>query len=188
MARNLLTARQVHTAADGDYSDGDGLILRVKGGRAQWVYRFTAPSGRRREQGLGGATCNNIAEAGKSLTTARDEAEKSRRLLRDDIDPIEHAKAQREAERRKDEAAKQARQAERQTLARCCRAYHERVIEPQRSTKHSADWINSLEQHVPAAIWSAPVAEVTAPQLLDFFVAIRRSACLSCLAFSRART
>lgn len=175
MARNLLTARQVHVAADGDYSDGDGLILCVNNDRAQWVYRFTSPAGKRREQGLGGATRNNIAAAGKSLTTARDEAEKSRRLLREGIDPIEHAKAQRETEQRKAESAKLAQQAERQTLARCARAYHVRVIEPQRSTKHAADWINSLEQHVPPAIWNAPIGEVTAPQLLDFFVAIRRS-------------
>jgi hypothetical protein len=94
---------------------------------------------------LGVAVRNNIADAGKSLTTAPDEAEKSRHPLRGDIDPIEHAKARREAERRKAEATKLVQQAERQTLARCRRAYHERVIEPQRSTKHSADWINSLE-------------------------------------------
>lgn len=30
MARHLLSARQVQTAAEGDHGDGDGLILRVK--------------------------------------------------------------------------------------------------------------------------------------------------------------
>ena len=82
MARNLLTARQVQTARDGDHSDGDGLMLRVKAGRASWVFRFTSPSGRRREQGLGAAVRNNITEAGKSLTMAREGAEKSRLLGR----------------------------------------------------------------------------------------------------------
>jgi hypothetical protein len=93
MPRNLLSARQVQTAGDGDHADGDGLMLRVKGGRASWVFRFTSPSGKRREQGLGVAVRNNVTEAGKSLTVARDLAERSRGLLRDRIDPIDHDRA-----------------------------------------------------------------------------------------------
>ncbi len=31
------------------------------------------------------------------------------------------------------------------TLCRCARDYHERVIEPTRTTKHAAQWIASLE-------------------------------------------
>jgi integrase len=172
MARNLLTARQVHVAADGDHSDGDGLMLRVNANRASWVYRFTSPSGKRREQGLGVAVRNNITEAGKSLTTARDEAEKSRRLLRDRIDPIDHARQQREAEQRKAEARKAEQQAERHTLARVARQYHERVIEPTRSAKHGAQWITSLENHVPENLWHAPIDSIAAPALLDFFIDI----------------
>ena len=133
MPRNLLTARRVHVAAAGDHSDGDGLMLRVNGTRASWVFRSTAPSGKRREQGLGAAVRNNITEAGKSVTAARDAAEKSRKLLRDGVDPIEHGRDQRQAERRKAEAKKAELQAERHTLARVARAYHERVIEPTRT-------------------------------------------------------
>jgi integrase len=150
-------------------------MLRVRDGRASWVFRFTSPAGRRREMGLGVAVRNNLAEAGKTLTAARDGAEKARLLLREQVDPIEHARIQREDAKRRLEAEKLAQRAERQTLARCCRAYHERVIEPVRSTKHAADWINSLEQHVPAALWHAPIADIKAPDFLDFFVRIRRS-------------
>lgn len=175
MARNLLTARQVQTAADGEHSDGDGLRLQVARGRASWVFRFTAPDGRRREMGLGAAVRNNITEAGKSLTVAREEAEKARKLLRDRTDPIDHARRLREQAKRDAEAAKLAAQAERLTLCRAARQYHEAIIEPARSTKHSADWINSLEQHVPPAIWNAPIDQITAPEFLDFFLRIRRS-------------
>lgn len=172
MARNLLSARQVHIAADGDHSDGDGLMLRVHGHRASWLFRFTAPSGKRREQGLGVAIRNNIMEAGKSLTTARDEAEKSRRLLRDRVGPIEHARQQREEEQRKAEAKKAERQAERHTLARVARQYHERIIEPTRTAKHGAQWISSLENHVPETLWHAPIDSIAAPALLDFFIEV----------------
>ncbi|MCC6852048.1 MAG: DUF4102 domain-containing protein [Rubrivivax sp.] len=53
MAIHLLSATEVR-ASDVDQSDGGGLFLRVKpDGKAAWVWRFTAPSGRRRELGLG---------------------------------------------------------------------------------------------------------------------------------------
>ncbi len=39
---------------DGELFDGGGLLLRVKEGRAKWVFRYTAPSGKRREMGLSG--------------------------------------------------------------------------------------------------------------------------------------
>lgn len=169
MARNTLTARQVQTAREGKHSDGDGLELHIKGKSASWVYRFTNPAGKRRAQGLGVCHRGSIADAGKSLTVARELAERSRKLLREKIDPIDHAHEQREAERRKAEAAKQAEQAERHTLARVARAYHERVIEPSRTTKHGAQWIASLENHVPEKLWHAPIDSITAPALLDFY-------------------
>lgn len=56
----------------------------------------------------------------------------------------------------------------RSTLARVARSFHERVIEPNRSSKLSADWINSLENHVPKALWERSIAEVTRLELLEF--------------------
>lgn len=46
-----LSARQIQCAAGGDHADGGGLMLRVRGGSASWVYRFTSPTGRRRKMG-----------------------------------------------------------------------------------------------------------------------------------------
>jgi integrase len=160
----------VQTAKDGEHTDGDGLILRIRGDRAAWVFRFTNPAGQRRAMGLGLVVRNNIAEAGKSLTAARDDAEKARRLLRNAIDPIEHARELREKAKAEASAKKAATEAERHTLARVARQYHERVIEPSRSGKHGADWINSLENHVPDKIWHAPIDSISPPVLLDFFI------------------
>lgn len=170
---HALTAVQVQQAADGEHSDGGGLQLRVQGARAQWVLRYTAPSGRRREMGLGVALRGSRAQAGESLSAARDLAHKARELLRQGIDPIEHRERQREAARAAEEAEKARRARERWTLARCARDYHSRVIEPTRSPKHAAQWISSLENHVPPSLWRAPIDSIEAPALLAALLEVR---------------
>ena len=70
----------------------------------------------------------------------------------------------REAERQR----KAEKQQENATLARVARAYHEKFIEPRFLPELSADWINSLENHVPPALWHKPIAEITRPELLEF--------------------
>jgi integrase len=53
------------------------------------------------------------------------------------------------------------------------REYHERVIEPTRTDKHAAQWISSLEHHVPDALWHAPIDSVTPPALLEALSGVR---------------
>ena len=55
----------------------------------------------------------------------------------------------------------------RATLVQCARSYHERVIEGKRSTRHAAEWISSIERHIPKAMLHTPVDEITAPELFD---------------------
>ncbi len=163
---NLLTAREVHTAGEGVLNDGGGLQLRV-GKSANWVFRFTSPSGRRREAGLGMAVRDSLKSAGESLTTARRAAAKARAMLSEGIDPLQVKDANREAAKAA-EAAKRAEKArERWTLARCARDYHERVIERTRTPIHARQWIASLENHMPASVWNMPVADVTPVELLQ---------------------
>ena len=66
---HLLTTKQVQAAGEGDHTDGGGLLLRIRGASCSWVLRFTAPSGRRREMGLGVARRGSAAQAGESLTS-----------------------------------------------------------------------------------------------------------------------
>lgn len=97
-----LTAREVQTAR-ADVIDGGGLSIRVprRGtGSPTWVFRFTSPDGRRREFGLGVVAQSSIAAAGQSLREAREAAARARALLREAIDPIEHAREQREQAKR----------------------------------------------------------------------------------------
>jgi integrase len=164
---NLLTTRAVMTAADGDHSDGGCLVLRVVDGAARWVFRYTAPSGRRREMGLGPCYRDNTAVTGQSLVLARKAAGEARELLAQGKDPIDERQATKRAAASAEKAKRSAVKAEKLTLARAARAYHERVIEPNRTSKHAANWIATLENHVPPAIWNKPIAEVTAAELLD---------------------
>ncbi len=169
---HLLSTRRVQTAGAGDHTDGGGLVLRVTANAASWVLRYTAPNGKRREMGLGGALRNNATVAGSSLTDARSLAQDARTKLQQGLDPIDERDRVRAERKAAASAHKIAEAAERLTLARAARAYHERVIEPNRSTKHSNDWINSLEQHISASLWHKPLAEVEAPELLDVMVAV----------------
>ena len=89
------------------------------------------------------------------------------------FDPIEQRKAQRSEVKTAAAARKAAAAHELTTLARVARDYHERVIEPTRTAKHSAQWIASLENNVPREIWHAPIRNVTAPLLLDAIAGIQ---------------
>ncbi len=177
---NILTPAQVWKSAEGDLSDGGGLVLRAQGPHpapASFFWRYTAPDGRRRDLGLGACRRNSLAMAGASLTAARDEAQRARAKLAAGIDPLDERNAIRQADRQAAQAAAaeraQAEAVERWTLARCARDYHERVIEKTRTPKHSAQWIASLENHVPAALWHRPIATIQAPELLEALSSIQ---------------
>ena len=170
---HLLTVREVQFARDGDHSDGGGLMLRIRGESASWVLRFTAPTGRRREMGLGVVRRSNPKQAGDSLSGARDDAHVARGLLRQQIDPIDARDAESAKKREADQAKKADKVREHTTLARAAREFHERVIEPSRTTKHAAQWIASLENHVPAALWRKPIADIDAPELLAALSTVR---------------
>jgi len=163
---HLLTAREVQAAKDGDHSDGGGLLVRVRGDSCSWVFRFTAPSGRRREMGLGIVHRGSTQQAGASLTAARDAAHKAREQLRQGVDPIDARDGDREAAKAAEAAQKVERAREHWTLARAARDYHARVIEPSRTDRHAAQWIASLDNHVPAPLWHAPIDSIEPPALL----------------------
>jgi integrase len=59
------------------------------------------------------------------------------------------------------------------TLCRAARGYHERVVEPRLSPKHAAQWLASLENHVPAEVWHKPIGDVDPPGLLAALQKVR---------------
>jgi len=167
---NLLSARQVFNAREAELSDGGGLLLRCFGSQAAWVFRYTSAAGRRREMGFGASARHSPRAAGESLALARKLAAQARAMLASNppLDPIdERAKARgaaREAERRQREDKRR----EKLTLVRAARTYHENFIEPRKRPTFATEWIHSLENHVPAAFWHKPIAEIRRAEPLDF--------------------
>lgn len=170
---HLLATRQVQSAGKGDLADGGGLLLRVRGDSASWVLRFTAPTGRRREMGLGVAFRGSTAQAGASLTAARDAAHRAREQLRQGIDPIDARDGRRAAAKQAEQASRVEQARVRWTLPRCSRDYHQRVIEPSRTPKHAATWIRSLENHLPPELWNAPIDTIEPPALLSALIDVK---------------
>ncbi len=82
-------------------------------------------------------------------------------------DPLDERGKGKAAAREAEELRKREKTSSTATLARVARAYHERVIEPRRARKYAADWISSLERHIPAKVWHKPIAAVTRAELLD---------------------
>jgi integrase len=159
--RVKLTAINCETLPDGRYSDGDGLYLIVSGDSRAWTLVYTSPvTGKRREMGLGKLS-------GVGLKKARTRAGEKRDKVRAGIDPIEEKKATRAAGAAAEAERKEAIRTNALTLRRVARTYHEAAVEPKRGPKHSQQWINSIEQHVPAAILDRPIASIRAAELLD---------------------
>ena len=123
----LLTALDCKTRGDGKHPDGLGLSLIVRGESRAWTLRYTAPDGRQREIGLGA-----LADVG--LKAARDAAADMRDKVRSGVDPLAERAAQREAAEAERIRKQSEHVAERATLLRVVRDYHEAHVEPKRST------------------------------------------------------
>ncbi|MGI8896482.1 MAG: tyrosine-type recombinase/integrase [Casimicrobiaceae bacterium] len=149
----LKTHRECETARDGrnPVANCADLWLVVRGENRSWTLIYKSPAtGKRREVGLG-------KFPNRGLKAAKDEAERIRvDVLRKGVDP----QALKEQARADETAAKAQRKAAgsngASTWRRRIRHYHEEFIEPERSDKHSAQWISSIEQHVPAKLLDRP--------------------------------
>jgi hypothetical protein len=167
---HLLSARQVCNAREAELSDGGGLLLRCSGAQAAWVFRYTGAAGKRREMGLGTCARHSPQAAGESLGLARKLAAQARGMLANNppLDPIDERAKERTAAREAERRQREDKRREKLTLARAARTYHEKFIEPWRRPTFATEWIHSLENHVPPALWHKPIAEITRAELLDF--------------------
>jgi integrase len=123
--------------------------------------------------GLGVAHRETINAAGRSLKDARDAADAKRKLRQSGVDPIEAKRDERDRARQAIDEKKAAISKQQSTLARVARSYHERVIEHSRTPKHSKQWIASLERNIPAHVWHKPIADVSAPELLQVLIPLQ---------------
>src|SRR5579872_4648400 len=88
----LSAMRAAKLTEPGYFADGGNLYFRVApSGARGWIFRF-ALGGRTRDMGL-------VAYPEISLAAARELAEKFRRLIKEGVDPIEHRRTERAAQR-----------------------------------------------------------------------------------------
>ena len=133
----------------GDYSDGNGLTLRVDtNGNRRWCQRVRM-NGKRRNVGLGGYPAVGLKEA-------RETALANLQAIRQGIDPIDEKRQARE-------------DASRPPVPTFQRAA-EQVIELRRLTwssdRHAKQWTESLTNHAYPLIGHKPVDEITTADTL----------------------
>jgi integrase len=166
-----LTAVQVRNAREpGRYPDGDRLWLVVRPtGKREWFFRYTSLGGRKRDMALGNAEVVGLVEA-------RTKAAAARAMLAADppVDPLDERHARRRAAGQAELDRRTRKVTDARTLARAARTYHESIEAQFRNAKHRAQWINSLEQHVPVELWKKPLADIGASELVDAMAALER--------------
>jgi len=133
----------------GRYRDERGLYLQVKSPtNRSWLLRYEK-AGRERWMGLGPLHAFGLNEA-------RDRALKARQLLADGIDPL----ANRNAERRRQEAASKLQNARSITFEEAAQRYFERNNAKWKNAKHSAQFLSTLRQYSFRVMGKVPVAEI----------------------------
>ena len=139
-------------------SDAGGLYLEVTPNGAKrwfWKYRF---SGKEKRLALG-----NYSEAGSKaivvgLKAARDASVEARRVLKTGTDPVQRRKA--------DTAAKIVSAAT--TFKAVAIEYHAvKAKSGGWSATHAAQWLRTVEKYLFPRVGSLPLADVSAPVLLD---------------------
>jgi hypothetical protein len=158
-ARRVATIRPPNGRKAGVVADGGNLYLQVSTGRhgnisRSWVFRYEL-AGQRREMGLGPIHTLNLRKA-------RLRARELREQLLNNVDPLD--------ERQKARQALITERAKTVTFEKTATMYFDLHADSW-GTRHRAQWINSLRQHVfphlgklaPAAIDSAMVLKFIQP-------------------------
>ena len=165
---HLLTVREVQTAGDGDHSDGGGLILRVRDASASWVFRYTSPTGKRREMGLGVVHRGNANQSGNSVSDARELAARGSQTPAARDRPNRRA---RRASAKRSALPRPSKPKSRTTdahagarRARLSRARHRAIAH--REALGAVDHV-ARDSHSAGAV-ARRIATITAPALLDY--------------------
>jgi integrase len=147
----ILTAAKVKSLTEpGRYSDGDGLMLKVKpGGTKSWVLRVQI-AGKRRDIGLGSTKAVSLAEA-------RQAADEMRRKLARGIDPV--------AERKQEKVVIP-------TFREAALLVHEEHKAGWKNGKHQAQWLSTLKSYAYPALGDLLVSEIDGPAIRDVLAKI----------------
>ena len=154
-----LTDLRCRTAGSGTYSDGGGLLLRVRTNAAgvttkAWTYRYTV-DGKQTWLGVG-------AYPAVSLAQAREKAADARRLRADGNDPLVQKRAQRASL-----SHQRAEQMKSSTFDEAAEQYIQSHRAGWRSRRHADQWVETLRDYVSPVFGSVPVASVDLALVLN---------------------
>lgn len=144
----MLAAVALKKLPDGWHADGGNLYLFVRGASRTWVFRFTAPDGKRRNMGLGSIDSVSLAQARMHASALRAKAKDPLTP----IDPLEERQAASTAARRE--------KARRMTFKQCALACLEALRPGWRNPKHAGQWLSTLEAYAFPTLGALPVADV----------------------------
>lgn len=146
----LTAVRVRHATMPGRYADGNGLYLLVTpSGSKQWVLR-TVVKGKRCDVGLGGLSLTSLSEA-------REEAARLRKVARTGGDPL--------AERRRARVSVP-------TFEQAAREVHTAHAAAFRNEKHKAQWLASLAADVFPVFGNRRVDQIESADVLRALSAI----------------
>jgi integrase len=143
-----LAAVALKKLGEGWHADGGNLYLFVRGASRGWVFRFTAPDGKRRNMGLGGL--DKV-----SLSVARKVAEALRSQTRHPIAPVDPL-AERQAER----AQQRVEVAKLMTFKQAATAFLTAKSPEWKNVKHAAQWETTLSSYAYPVFGSLPVSAI----------------------------
>jgi integrase len=143
---DLLTVAKVKSLkTPGDYLDGYGLYLQVRGETSKsWLLKYSMDK-RAREMGLGSAFKISLAKA-RALRSAAHE------LIADGIDPLEQRKA--------DKQSKKVADAKAITFKAACARYIAANRSGWKNIKHAGQWEATLETYAYPVIGALPVQSI----------------------------
>ena len=137
-------------------TDSEGLYLEVSAsGNKRWFWKFY-PDGKESRLALG-------VYPKVSLADARRERNRAREARREGVNPVQRRKADRLAKA----------QASATTFESVAREFHESKI-PAWSATHASQWLRSMAKDIFPWVGSLPLAEVSAPLLLEALRRVQR--------------
>lgn len=150
---NRLSATKINSLTErGYYADGGGLYFRVSEFNTKlWAFRYTRVS-KAREMGLG-------AFPDVTLKEARERASEARKLLRNDIDPIEQRQAAK--------SAMIASRAAALTFDQCAATYIAAHRSGWKNAKHADQWVNTIRTY------ASPIFGTVGVNLIDTAILIK---------------
>ena len=143
-----LAAIALKKLGNGWHADGGNLYLFVRGASRSWVFRYTAPSGPRRNMGLGSLDAVGLARA-RELAKQYRAATKDKQTPSDPIAITQEEKSKRRATVSKQISFKQ-----------CAEAYIKANRAGWKNAKHVQQWENTLDKYAYPTLGELAVSAI----------------------------